>query len=237
MMGGAHDMQDAQAAADARTCIAEARTPPGALAAGRRAHPGARGARDDARRRGHVLRRSAPTRSRRSASSSGIRCSTRSSRAYSRPQLLVKAGAADPDRHRPVARLQGRDLEHRRRGAIHHRRGGGRRRRARLLPDRKPADLPADGAGRRARRLGLGDDPGAPEDPASAPTRSWCRLMLVYVAENILASRRHRAAAQPRGQGFPGSRNLARDFPAAANPELIAGTGHALGRGRGLRSR
>ena len=50
-------------------------------------------------------------------------------------------------------------------------------------------------------------------------------LMLVYVAENILASVSSGLLRNPEGHGFPGSRNLARDFPAASNPELIAGTG------------
>ncbi|NRA98832.1 MAG: ABC transporter permease [Rhodobacteraceae bacterium] len=49
-------------------------------------------------------------------------------------------------------------------------------------------------------------------------------LLLVYVAENILASMSTGLLQNPDGQGFPGSRNF-RDFPAAYNPELIAGTG------------
>ena len=50
-------------------------------------------------------------------------------------------------------------------------------------------------------------------------------LMLVYVAENILASMSTGLLRNPDGMGFPGSRNLARDYPAAANPELFSGTG------------
>jgi general nucleoside transport system permease protein len=50
-------------------------------------------------------------------------------------------------------------------------------------------------------------------------------LMLVYVAENILASVSSGLLKNPDGMGFPGSRNLARDFPAAANLELIEGSG------------
>ncbi|PID35710.1 MAG: sugar ABC transporter permease [Rhodobacterales bacterium] len=50
-------------------------------------------------------------------------------------------------------------------------------------------------------------------------------LMLVYVAENILASVSQGLLRNPDGMGFPGSRNFARDFPAASNGELIAGTG------------
>ncbi|SLN53627.1 Branched-chain amino acid transport system / permease component [Aquimixticola soesokkakensis] len=49
-------------------------------------------------------------------------------------------------------------------------------------------------------------------------------LMLVYVAENLLASMAVGALRNPEGGGFPGSRNLSQ-YPAAANPELIAGTG------------
>ena len=49
-------------------------------------------------------------------------------------------------------------------------------------------------------------------------------LMLVYVAENILASAATRWLRNPDGGGFPGSRNLAQWGP-SSNPELIAGTG------------
>ena len=50
-------------------------------------------------------------------------------------------------------------------------------------------------------------------------------LMLVYVAENILASVSSGLLRNPEGMGFPGSRNLARDYPAASNTEIIANTG------------
>jgi len=50
-------------------------------------------------------------------------------------------------------------------------------------------------------------------------------LMLVYVAENILASVSSGLLRNPDGMGFPGSRNMARDFPAASNLELIANSG------------
>ncbi|UWQ22259.1 ABC transporter permease [Jannaschia sp. W003] len=49
-------------------------------------------------------------------------------------------------------------------------------------------------------------------------------LMLVYVAENLLASAAVSWLRNPDAVGFPGSRNLAR-WDASANPELIAGTG------------
>ena len=49
-------------------------------------------------------------------------------------------------------------------------------------------------------------------------------LLLVYVAEQILAAMALGAMRNPEGGGFPGSRNF-RDYPAAANTELIAGTG------------
>ncbi|GIT92849.1 ABC transporter permease [Jannaschia pagri] len=49
-------------------------------------------------------------------------------------------------------------------------------------------------------------------------------LMLVYVAENVLASAAVSWLRNPDAVGFPGSRNLSR-WDAAANPELIAGTG------------
>jgi len=49
-------------------------------------------------------------------------------------------------------------------------------------------------------------------------------LLLVYVAEQLLASMSLGLLRNPEGAGFPGSRNL-KDYEAAANPELIAGTG------------
>ncbi|MFP4328835.1 MAG: ABC transporter permease [Paracoccaceae bacterium] len=49
-------------------------------------------------------------------------------------------------------------------------------------------------------------------------------LMLVYVAQSVLASVSSGLLKNPEGRGFPGSRNLAQ-WEATANPELIAGTG------------
>ena len=49
-------------------------------------------------------------------------------------------------------------------------------------------------------------------------------LLLVYVAEALLASAATGWLRNPEGQGFPGSRNLGRN-PGTDNPELIAGTG------------
>ena len=49
-------------------------------------------------------------------------------------------------------------------------------------------------------------------------------LMLVYVAETILAMASTGFLRNPQGSGFPGSRNFS-SYPAAANPELIAGSG------------
>ncbi|MEM7723788.1 MAG: ABC transporter permease [Pseudomonadota bacterium] len=49
-------------------------------------------------------------------------------------------------------------------------------------------------------------------------------LLLVYVAEAILASAATGWLQNPEGMGFPGSRNLAR-HPGTDNPELIANTG------------
>ncbi len=49
-------------------------------------------------------------------------------------------------------------------------------------------------------------------------------LMLVYVAEALLASMAQGLLRNPDGMGFPGSRNF-KDFPAAHNGEIIAGTG------------
>ncbi|MEM7471203.1 MAG: ABC transporter permease [Pseudomonadota bacterium] len=49
-------------------------------------------------------------------------------------------------------------------------------------------------------------------------------LLLVYVAEFILASMALGALRNPDGAGFPGSRNF-RSYPAGFNEEIIAGTG------------
>lgn len=49
-------------------------------------------------------------------------------------------------------------------------------------------------------------------------------LMLVYVAEQLLAAMALGLMKNPEGMGFPGSRNL-RQYPSAHNAELIAGTG------------
>lgn len=49
-------------------------------------------------------------------------------------------------------------------------------------------------------------------------------LLLVYVAEQILAWMALGPLRSPDGGGFPGSRNF-RDYPAATNTEIISGTG------------
>lgn len=49
-------------------------------------------------------------------------------------------------------------------------------------------------------------------------------LMLVYVAQNLLAWAAFGPLKNPEGFGFPGSRNL-QQYPSAHNPDLIAGTG------------
>ncbi|SEM01289.1 nucleoside ABC transporter membrane protein [Roseovarius azorensis] len=49
-------------------------------------------------------------------------------------------------------------------------------------------------------------------------------LMLVYVAEQLLAAMALGLMKNPEGHGFPGSRNL-RQYESAHNAELIAGTG------------
>lgn len=53
-------------------------------------------------------------------------------------------------------------------------------------------------------------------------------LMLVYVAEQILAKMALGPLRNPDGHGFPGSRNF-QNYPSAHNAELIAGTGIHLG--------
>lgn len=49
-------------------------------------------------------------------------------------------------------------------------------------------------------------------------------LLLVYVAEKLLASAAVGWLRNPQGSGFPGSRNISQ-YPSAANPEIWAGTG------------
>jgi simple sugar transport system permease protein len=49
-------------------------------------------------------------------------------------------------------------------------------------------------------------------------------LLLVYVAEQLLAAMALGPLRNPEGGGFPGSRNLSR-WDSSANPELVAGTG------------
>lgn len=49
-------------------------------------------------------------------------------------------------------------------------------------------------------------------------------LMLVYVAQNLLAYMSFGPLKNPEGYGFPGSRNL-QGYPSAFNEDLIAGTG------------
>ena len=49
-------------------------------------------------------------------------------------------------------------------------------------------------------------------------------LMLVYVAQKVAAWMAFGPMKNPEGFNFPGSRNL-QQYPAASNPELIAGTG------------
>ena len=53
-------------------------------------------------------------------------------------------------------------------------------------------------------------------------------LMLVYVAENILASVSSGLLRNPEGMGFPGSRNLSQ-WASSQNLEIIPGTGMHLG--------
>ena len=61
-------------------------------------------------------------------------------------------------------------------------------------------------------------------------------LLLVYVAEQLLASMSVGLLRNPEGSGFPGSRNL-QQYASAANTDIIPGTGNALGCGRPPSSR
>jgi len=49
-------------------------------------------------------------------------------------------------------------------------------------------------------------------------------LLLVYVAQFLLAAMALGALRNPEGSGFPGSRNF-RSYPSGFNEEIIAGTG------------
>lgn len=53
-------------------------------------------------------------------------------------------------------------------------------------------------------------------------------LLLVYVAEQVLASAATSWLRNPEGAGFPGSRNLTQ-YPSAANTDIIAGSGMHYG--------
>lgn len=53
-------------------------------------------------------------------------------------------------------------------------------------------------------------------------------LLLVYVANSLVAAMALGRMRNPQGGGFPGSRNIAQ-YPPASNPELFAGTGVHLG--------
>jgi len=53
-------------------------------------------------------------------------------------------------------------------------------------------------------------------------------LLMVYVAQALLAAMALGALRNPEGGGFPGSRNLAK-WASSSNPELLAGTGLHLG--------
>ena len=57
--------------------------------------------------------------------------------------------------------------------------------------------------------------------------------MLVYVAEQLLASMSLGLLKNPEGFGFPGSRNL-QQYPSAHNAETDRRHRHALGRGAAL---
>ncbi len=71
--------------------------------------------------------------------------------------------------------------------------------------------------------MGLGDDPGLLK-VRFGTNEILVSLMLVYVAEQFLASMALGLLRNPDGFGFPGSRNL-QQYDSAHNAELIAGTG------------
>ncbi len=152
--------------------------------------------------------------------------------AYSRPQLLVKAGPLILIAIGLVPRVSRRGLEHRRRGPVYHRRALRRGRRAGLLSAGGLLDLPAHGDCRCPRRLGLGDDPGRSPDPVQhqrdprlAASRLCCRTVDgVDVGGALAQSRRLGLSRQPE----PSAICLCRE------QRTDRGHRHALGRRRGL---
>ncbi len=190
----------------ARSAHDPAGAPPAAFADLDRAHAASRGCLDHAGRRadvraaGQAAARGHPNHLLGSAVSPAVR------RVFA-AATAGQGGAADPDRDRPVAGVSRRNLEHRRRGAVHHGRDLRCRHRAGLLPDDLGADLSGYGTGGRARRLGMGDDPGGAQgavrherDPGFADAGLRRRGAAgVGLAE---------AAAQPRGHGLSGLAQL-----------------------------
>jgi general nucleoside transport system permease protein len=144
--------------------------------------------------------------------------------AFSRPQLLVKAGPliliATGSRS-ASGRASGTSGP---RGSTSSARSCGAAFALAFYPSDRLVDLPRRGHRGRLWRLGLGDDPGDPEDavqherdPRLAPPR-------LRGAEHPRSGRRSTGSCNPEGAGFPGSRNL-RNWEATSNEELIAGTG------------
>src|SRR6056297_320398 len=157
------------------------------------------------------------------------------------PATPDQGGAADPDRDRPFAWVQGRHLEYRGRGAIHHRRDlrGGLR--ACLLAVRKPADLSRHGHSGADRWLGLGDDPRHSQD--TLPHQRNPRLAVAGLrGRGDPGLGGDELAQEPRRDGLSG-----KPEPLTPSRHRQPGTdrrdGHALGRSgrlhrgdRGLRS-
>jgi ABC-type uncharacterized transport system permease subunit len=188
-----------------------------------RGHAGGRGAADDDRGRDHVRRCWARTRSRRSASSSGTRSFQEQFSSFSRPQLLIKAG--------PLILIaiglsfgfkagiwnigaEGQYII----GAICGAAFG-----LAFYPSESPLIFPG------MVIAGLIGGWAWAMIPGILKTRFRTNeilvsLLLVYVAEAILASAATNWLRNPEAMGFPGSRNLSR-HPGTDNPEIIAGTG------------
>ena len=157
---------------------------------------------------------------------------------YSRPQLLVKAGPLILIAIGLSLGFRAGCLEHRGGGAIHHRRHRrGRGGRSAF----HPADLwiifPLIDRRRGARRVSLGDDPRASEDPVQDQRDSRLAPFSSTWPKQVLAAALDGLSAQPRrGRAFPARANLAQ-YPAAANTEIIPGHRDALGAWRRRSSR
>ena len=101
-----------------------------------------------------------------------------------------------------------------------------------VYPAEQLVDLSADGRGRGLRRLALGDDPGDPADAVQHQRNPRLADAGLCRADDPGLDGARACCATPKAWAFPASATL--QLSGGGEPELIAGTGHALGRGGGL---